>query len=310
MSSNFGAKRRNVWPRKCSSKRYYGKRPIISHNFHPSFMNLDGYDRRGMSYGRQYDGQSTNHESDYSFPQTRYADFPRPQLRSFEELQVERSYLINSLQREDFKATELLKKIRYLQEGCLDVMEGPIHRKLKKQLGHFKNRMCQCTKQEKTILARLGQVTYEIQSKERWSRIENERLQQWNCHGFEQMSLDATCPEFTPQCMYPQQWPVQPMSDSGYYGGYSHPMPTYEAGPEWYTPMSRCQSNEVHESPCVVTSPISNRVRLASMTNLAAPMVKVKRLSMPELSTGDSDGDFSNDDDYRYIGYYISKPAQ
>jgi hypothetical protein len=270
-------------------------------------MNLDGYNQPGMSYGWQYNSQSMNHEFVYSLPPQSYVEFPHPQLRSFHELQVERSYLINSLQREDFKATELLKKIRHLQEGCHDAVEGPVHRKLKKQLGHFKNRMCQCTKQEKTILARLGQVTYEIQSKERWSRIENERLQQWNCPGFEQMSLDTAYPEFSPQTVYPQQWPVQLVYDGYYYGGPSQLMPSCGGTPDWYPPTTRCESNEVHELPCVVRSPISTRVRSASMINLAMPTEKVKRLSMPELFTGDSDGGTSNNDDDRYIGYYVNK---
>ena len=309
MSSNFVSKRRNVWPRKFSSKRYYGKQPIISHDFHPAFMNSARNDKPGMSYGWQSNGQSMNHESVYNFVQPLHVDFPHSQLRSIGELQVERSYLINSLQQEDFKATELLKKIRHLQEACQDIIEGPVHRKLKKQLGHYKNRMCQCTKQEKAILARLGQVTYEIQSKERWSRIENERLQQWICYGFEQMSLGTACPEFIPQFVYPQQWPAQPISDCSYYGERSHPLPTYEAAPKGYAPTIHCEPTEVHELPCIVTSPISNRVRSASMVNLAAPVEKVKRLSMPELSTGEAGGQVSSDDDDRYIGYYISKPA-
>lgn len=313
MSSNFDSKRRNVGPRKFSSQRYYGKQPIISHDFHSGFK-LDGYDLSGMPYGWQCNGHSTtNYESAYGFPQPPYADLWAPWIRSFEELQVERSYLISSLQREDSKATDLLKKIRYLQESCHDAMEGSVHRKLKKQLGHFKNRMCQCTKQEKTILARLGQVTYEIQSKERWNRIENERLQQWNCHGLEQMHLDATCPEFVPHNAYAQQWAVQPTCHDSYGGGYSEQMPLYGDVLELHPPTIRYQSNELHEFPCDVSRPATTRVRSASMINPTLPKERVKRLSMPELSMGDSVegsvGDASSDDDHRYIGYYISKPA-
>lgn len=306
MSSNFGSKHRNVGPGKFSSKRCYEKRPIVSHEFHRSFK-LDGYDRSGMSYGWQYNGQSTNHESIYGFPQPPYANFSPPQPRSFEELHVERSYLINSLQREDSKATELLKKIRYLQDSCHDAIGGPLHRKLKKQLGHFKNRMCQCTKQEKTILARLGQVTYEIQSKERWNRIENERLQEWNCHGFEQMRLDANCPAFTPHDANSQQWQVQPVYDGNYYGGYTQSMPSYVGIPEWYPPTVHDETNEL---PCRVSRPGSTLVRSASMINLALPAEKAKRLSMPELSLGHSEGAAPNDDDHQYVGYYVKNPTQ
>ncbi len=309
MSGNFGSKRRNVWPRKFSSKRYYGKRPIISHDLQPGF-NLAGKDRSRMSYGWQFNGQSTNHEPFYCFPQPSYADVPTPQLRSFEELQVERSYLINCLQREDSKATELLKKIRHLQDTSHGATDGSVHRKLKRQLGHFKSRMCQSTKQEKMILARLGQVTYEIQSKERWSRVENERLQQWNCHGFEQMRLDGTCPEFIPYNAYSQQGQTKPAYDGCYYGGYTQPMPSYGGVPEWRTPTTHCELNELHELPCVVNSTPSTRVRSASMDNLALPTEKVKRLSMPELFMEDSKGDDSIGDDHQYIGYYVSKPAK
>ena len=117
MSSNFGSKRRNVRPRKFSSKRYYGKRPIISHDFHPDFRILTATIDQECLTDWQSNGQSMNHESVYSLPRPSYVDFLHPQLRSFEELQVERSYLINSLQREDLKATELLKKIRHLQDA-------------------------------------------------------------------------------------------------------------------------------------------------------------------------------------------------
>ena len=50
-----------------------------------------------------------------------YGDSSQAQPRSFDELQIERSYLLNYLQREDHKATKLLQNISllqgYLQQG-------------------------------------------------------------------------------------------------------------------------------------------------------------------------------------------------
>lgn len=284
MSGNFAVKCRDARPRKYSSTQFYGPRFMSSYRSHPGFIDLDGYSQQEMSYTCHCSDQAISYNPVCGPRQQTQTDSPYTPLRSFDELQTERSYLLNSLQREDYKATELLKKIRDLQEGFQGVVEGPICRNLKKKLGYLKSRMSQCTKQEKMILARLGQVTYEIQSKERWNRIEYERLQRWNCHGLHQMHLDATCPEFTPQNVYSHQWPVQPMCDTRYYREYSQSMPAYGDAPEWRATRYFPEPNEQSGLPCVVSTPTTARFRSASMTNLTAPVEKQKRLSMPELS--------------------------
>jgi hypothetical protein len=100
---------------------------------------------------------------------------PEPQPRSFEELHTERSYLLASLQQENFKATDLLRKIPPLEQGLVQTQMPQVRTKTKKQLGWLRYRIDEITRQEKAILARLGELTYEIQSRERWCQIESEQ---------------------------------------------------------------------------------------------------------------------------------------
>lgn len=243
--------------------------PLSSRSF-----NLDDYHQLGMSSACYYDSQVMSYDPIFEPHQAPRVEYRCPPTRSFHELHIERSYLLNALQREDHKATELLKKVRDIQES-LQGIQGQMQRKLKRQLGQTKCAMSQCTKQEKLILSRLGQVTYEIQSKERWIRIEHERLLQLKCDGFQQMRLDASCPEFVPQ-IYPYQPPLHIDYFSGNQGGYYHPMPTYAPAPGWLAPEIHLEPCDPTELPCVVSSPISTQIRSNSMVNLA-PLVEIKK---------------------------------
>jgi hypothetical protein len=168
-----------------------------------------------------------------------------PSHRSFEDLTAERSYLLNSLQHEDQRATNLLKSLAYCQDTFvssknqkhagldhpnigLDHMDagearppGYVgRRKVRKQMAWVRRQLAETTEQEKRILERLGQVTFEIQWKERWGRVEWEL--DWESDGrawarrygmgsdgteqegmgmgigMEGLRLDARSPEFTP----------------------------------------------------------------------------------------------------------------
>src|SRR3982074_1727282 len=113
MSGTSGAKRRNVRPRKYSTTRYHGKRrPMSSYQSRPGFIHLDGYNQLGMPSGFQHNDQEMSYDPIYGPTQPLQVEYPTLPPRSFEELHIERSYLLNSLQREDHKATELLKQIR------------------------------------------------------------------------------------------------------------------------------------------------------------------------------------------------------
>jgi hypothetical protein len=133
----------------------------------------------------------------------------QPFPRSFEELQPERWYLLDCLQIENRKATELLWSSTLLEERLAENNKSCFQRgKLKKRLGWLRGRLDETHHQEKRILTRLGQVTWEIQTRERWAQIEIERQQyeyelyQQYYHGFQgrqQTPLNPASPEFQPQ---------------------------------------------------------------------------------------------------------------
>lgn len=143
---------------------------------------------------------------------------PMSQARHLETLFTERSYLLNALQQQNFKATDLLRRIPSTQEN-LDPKGLPrVQRKVRKQLGWLKHRLDETNRQERAILTRLGQLTDEIQSIERWSQVENERqLQSFGnpfpgCQGVETAVLSPMSPDFQPQewKLTPPQWtPVE-----------------------------------------------------------------------------------------------------
>ncbi|RDW69579.1 hypothetical protein BP6252_08599 [Coleophoma cylindrospora] len=99
--------------------------------------------------------------------------FPNSAFKAFEELHAERSYLLQVLQDHNAKATNLLKQLSHLEEAV--AKNGQARRKTTKQMGWVRSRLRECTQQEKTTLARLGEVTHEIQIKDRLAQVESER---------------------------------------------------------------------------------------------------------------------------------------
>lgn len=126
---------------------------------------------------------------------------------SFGELDHERSYLLNCLQHENFKATELMRKITPLEE---DLINGNLpsagnvlstKRKVRNQLGWFKNRLEQTARQERSILARLGQLTFQIQKRVRATQIEDEYRE------FEALRRDGLLNNYNSNMLPMQQMP-------------------------------------------------------------------------------------------------------
>jgi hypothetical protein len=146
-------------------------------------------------------------------PPTRNLNDPRNSIRSSDALHAERSYLLSSLEHENLKAVALLRQIPPLEEQLAQAHPGS--RKIKKQIGWLKSRLEEATRQEETILARLGQLTHEIHIRERWIQIENER-REWQCQtimgisqGIGGLQLNAATPEFLPRSPYPLWGPRQ-----------------------------------------------------------------------------------------------------
>lgn len=112
-------------------------------------------------------------------------------LRSFQELTNERAYLLSSLQLEDQRATDLLKTVARLHD-LTSGLHGHRLKQARKQLAHYKRQLTIITNQEKAVLARLGEVTHEIQWQERFAQLEHERRLAWEMYsGFERMQLDS-----------------------------------------------------------------------------------------------------------------------
>ena len=97
---------------------------------------------------------------------------PPPRL---EELYAERTYLLSNLQQENLKATDLLRKLPPLEEILTRGQSSQTRRRARKQIGWLRYRIHETTRQERTITNRLGQLAYEIRSRERWNQIRSDQ---------------------------------------------------------------------------------------------------------------------------------------
>ncbi|VTT57625.1 unnamed protein product [Fusarium fujikuroi] len=93
---------------------------------------------------------------------------PRP----FEDLYIDRAYLISCLQQQACRATDLMT-----QYGALEVQLRNLvlvgdkgRRTLRKQLALLKSKANQAAEQEKAIFSRLGELLVEIRSRETWAK--------------------------------------------------------------------------------------------------------------------------------------------
>jgi hypothetical protein len=137
-------------------------------------------------------------------------------LSPFDHLHAERGYLLSVLQEENDKATEFLRRVQPLESSLTITTSHSLRRSLKKQLGWLRCRIRETSRQERSILTRLGQLAYEIQARDRQNQIQYERIlsaqpgmyYHWN-QGTSQMvlnplplnhvSLNPLTPAFQPQ---------------------------------------------------------------------------------------------------------------
>ena len=133
--------------------------------------------------------------------------------RSPSELQVESSYLLNTLLVVNQKVNELLRCIPPLEQLLLSNSSSKEKRKSRKQLGWVRCRLGEASRQEQTIHQRLGQLTWEIQQRQRVIFLEEER-RNYAQHYFGLSSsshksysqLDPTAPAFLPLTGRKQVW--------------------------------------------------------------------------------------------------------
>jgi len=218
---------------------------------------------------------------------------------SFERLHSERLYLVNSLQREDCKATDLLKRITDLEETFDNVtIPSHIRKRARKQLGWLKYRMNETTRQEKSIIDQLGKVTIDIQQKERWSRIEAERLYR----GKQLNQLNGSSPEFIPSG-HPYH----------YHSGYIIPNPQFTSNvsaielPAATPPREDICQPSLDDTPEWSSSISEGRCSSRSGENSEGEVrgqKKEKRHSLPTPSSSWMEGSASGSD-VQYVGYYI-----
>lgn len=98
---------------------------------------------------------------------------PHPEFVA--ELYAEREHLLNCLQLEDRTAVDLLDKILASEEVLLQSAVYHHRKAAKRKLGWLRYNMRETNHQERAILARLGHLSYEIQSRERRAWVRNGR---------------------------------------------------------------------------------------------------------------------------------------
>lgn len=90
---------------------------------------------------------------------------------------TERSYLFQSLQGQNERAKRLLQRLSTAEErlllGCLAAGEA---RRIRKEMRLLKKKMADNAQQERLTLLRLGDLYVEIQARERWVQVQQQRL--------------------------------------------------------------------------------------------------------------------------------------
>ncbi|KAI9875167.1 MAG: hypothetical protein M1830_008807 [Pleopsidium flavum] len=124
----------------------------------------------------------------------------------FTELQLERNYLLDSLQKADEQATRL---VRLLAHSRAKLYQSPVHDRSishsKRQCNKFKQRLRECENEEKAVLNNLGRVSWQIQATERWMDAEQYSVVKGKDQVSELsqdariMTLDPCSPAFQPQ---------------------------------------------------------------------------------------------------------------
>jgi hypothetical protein len=132
-------------------------------------------------------------------------------------LHRERAYLLDSLQHENLKATQLLRKLTPLEEYIKREYYPFNKSKMRKQVSWLKRRLNKMSQQEKAILAQLGQVAYQIQMRERSTQLQNEFLTQaqwlpinydFSIEQIQDRRLNPAVPPFQPRAFGPNHVPA------------------------------------------------------------------------------------------------------
>jgi hypothetical protein len=92
-------------------------------------------------------------------------------MPDFVGLHAERLYLLNCLQHENKKATDILRETLVLEEVLMFSTASPGRPEATKKLGWLSFRIKETNHQEQAIFARLGQLSFEIQCRDRVMQV-------------------------------------------------------------------------------------------------------------------------------------------
>ncbi|KAF5534882.1 hypothetical protein FMEXI_11089 [Fusarium mexicanum] len=188
---------------------------------------------------------------------------PRP----FENLYIDRAYLISCLQQQAARAADLMAQYCAVDAQLHNLVGDNGRRKLRKQLALLKSKANQAAEQEKAIFSRLGELFVEIRSRETWAKT-------WTAE-----SPSVASPVCFSPVSYGITTPLTPLSGTsehftpmGYFGDmhqvyespYIHqePMPygletVDEAAEDIFGPESSCDSVESETTPATPTDVVT-----------------------------------------------------
>lgn len=247
------------------------------------------------------------------------------QPRPFDQLLAERTYLLGALQKENEKAAMFLRRVQPLEDIISTTSIPQLRRSYKRQLGWIKSRFKETACQEKCILNRLGDLSYEIQSQERVNRIYFENFEfsrpeenHFPHQGMGRFVLNPSTPPFHPPqgCILPTT--SRPQQDPNFYA--SGPLSETQlpqnfvsgtTGMPYFEKGFPFPSQTLDESASVVRSDMLERPEiLHRSSSLSSPRVESdastqfgasqqsRRCSLPSVFLdGDDSPTMSNDDE-------------
>lgn len=179
----------------------------------PAFNTAKGKLQRGFDSKDGVVCYMCNHDFHYPmFPNITpnsyglYTAQPQPCSKEFH---AERSYLLSSLQQENIKATDLLRKLPPLEEKLAFSEIAYVRRRARKQIGWLRYRINETTRQERTILNRLAQLAQEIQERGQRNQFECEQRHPYHGQAFsnpaslclqrQQLHFTPITPPYQPQ---------------------------------------------------------------------------------------------------------------
>ncbi|KAF6801180.1 hypothetical protein CSOJ01_11955 [Colletotrichum sojae] len=93
---------------------------------------------------------------------------------SFEQLYNERAYLAASLRSQGERSIDLMRRLSTMQDKIDHGLPPDERRKSRKKAALLKSKISEATAQEKAIMLRLGDISQELNIRERWMQVQHE----------------------------------------------------------------------------------------------------------------------------------------